>query len=143
MAQPKHGSYANPLFADANIPHLVMAEITLTSLTSSTQAALKFPEATTITGMGIIITTQTNGGSELSILDAADAEKMLLTIPTGKVVGEMVNSLKDNSVTTVNLADASAFYEVAANTAFKIKVKSVAATAGKGYVVLYIRPTNK
>jgi hypothetical protein len=143
MSQKPTAPYSDPLFQDANIPVPIMIETDLTSLTSTTLSLLQLPEGTIITGMGILISTQTNGASTLSLLDSSNNELMLLTVPTAQTVGTMINSLKDNSTTTVTVGADSPFVVLGPTTTFKLKVKTVAATAGKGYAILYIRPAVK
>jgi hypothetical protein len=143
MAQNVHGSYSDPLFADANIPFMIPILVDLEG-TAATASLLKFPYAVTVTGLGLLCSKifSSTGDAVLTLTNTTPTDKMVLNVPTGTAVGEIVNSLKDNSTSTIDSAATAPFYEIAANTAFILKVKTAATATGQGYAILYLRPTN-
>jgi hypothetical protein len=142
MSQKPTASYSSALFADANIPFLVPIVVDMEG-TTATSETLQFPYAVTITGLGLLCSKifSSTGDAVLTLLTAADVEKMFLNVPTGTAVGQIVSSLKDNSSTTIDANATAPFYQVAADTAFKLKTKTAATSTGQGYAILYIRPT--
>lgn len=115
------------------IPFELNSELNLA--TGTALFTITLPYAVTVRAIGLRVTTQFNSTADavLALDTSADVEKTTLNVPTGTAAGTMYwrnasSAYTDLGVRTINFTDGI----------IKVRLKTAASTAGKGYLLLIL-----